>query len=306
MRKALGNRTAEYMTTMLYFFAGKLTSCAIDPLKTAAHQNKYVSPKSCTLKVKNHKMVKISIITATWNSGKVLGDCILSVHRQSYKNWEHIIVDGGSNDSTLDIIRKNEGFISKLISGPDEGIYDALNKGIECANGDIIGFLHSDDCYSSDNILCLIANAFEDPAVSAVFGDLEYVSKSDISKVIRRWVSQDFQKSDLSWGWMPPHPTLYVRREWYKKIGGFDKAFKISGDYLSILNLFSDPLFVSKHLPIVFLKMRIGGKSNKSLQSILMKSSEDWKAMRRCGMNRYHSFRSLVFKNIRKINQFRF
>jgi glycosyltransferase involved in cell wall biosynthesis len=192
-----------------------------------------------------------------------------------------------------------------LVSEPDHGIYDALNKGIARASGEVIGFLHADDMYANSNVLAYVAQAFVDPAVCAVYGDLHYSRKDDMSQVVRVWHSSLFTPQRLAWGWMPPHPTLYVRREWYERIGGFDTRYRISADYLSILQMFSHADFKSVYLPEVLVKMRIGGASNKSLKNILRKSAEDWRALRSSGVGALGGAGALVWKNLSKLGQFR-
>lgn len=249
----------------------------------------------------NKEGIKISVITATFNSVLTIDDCLSSLAQQSYKNYEHIVIDGGSNDGTLDILRRRKSTLAKLISEPDKGIYDALNKGIEHATGDVIGFLHSDDMYGDSSILEHIANAFTDPSIIAVYGDLDYVRRRSFDKVVRRWKSSEFSIEDLRRGWMPPHPTLYVKTSWYKKNGGFDIKYKISADYSSILKMFNEKNFKSKYIPMVFIKMRLGGISNRSFRNILLKSSEDLDALKSTGVGGRGTF---FYKNFRKIIQF--
>ncbi len=251
-----------------------------------------------------NRPIKISIVTATWNCAEVLPDCLNSINNQTYDNREHIVVDGGSIDGTLELINEKLNAIDLLISEPDSGIYDALNKGIRHSTGDVIGFLHADDLYYSTDTLAKISLAFNDPSICAVYGDLTYVSRENTSKIIRKWRSNSFEMEKLKRGWMPPHPTLYVRREWYEKIGGFDSNYRISADYLSILRLFSDSTFKSIYLPQILIKMRIGGVSNKSLVTILRKSKEDWLALRSNNFNIYDAFKAIVIKNFSKIIQF--
>jgi glycosyltransferase len=250
------------------------------------------------------KNIKISIITATWNCAKTLPDCFASMARQNYANREHVIVDGASTDETIDVINKHIDRIATFKSERDEGIYDALNKGIQLATGDVVGFLHADDLYASDHALSKIARAFEDPTVCAVYGDLEYVSQQDTTKVIRRWRSNSFKQRDLGWGWMPAHPTLYVRREWYSKIGGFDISYRIAADYQSILKLFTQPGFKTKYIPDVLVTMRLGGASNKSIKAIVKKSKEDWHALRSCYFSVPSALRAIAWKNLSKLSQF--
>lgn len=245
--------------------------------------------------------VKISIITATWNCDTTISDCLASVAAQTWNQREHIVIDGASTDLTFEILQQHRSQLAVLVSENDRGIYDALNKGIACASGDVIGFLHADDLYAHPDVLSHVAAAFSDPAVSAVYGDLQYVRQADVRHIVRHWQSTPFSVQCLTRGWMPPHPTLYVRRNWYERIGGFDTSYRISADYLSILKLFSAPDFNPKYLPEVMIKMRLGGASNRSFSNVLKKSSEDLRALHRSGVG---GFITLTLKNIRKLRQF--
>lgn len=245
---------------------------------------------------------KISVITACFNSEATIGHAIASVNDQTYANVEHVFVDGGSSDGTLDVIEALSLRAKQLRSGPDSGIYDALNKGIALATGEIVGFLHSDDFYAHPNVLAAIGEQFSDPSVCGVYGDLDYVSQSDTDQVLRHWASKPFSPERLRRGWMPPHPTLYVRKAWYERIGGFDTRYRIAADYDSILRLFSSPAFETRYLPEVLVKMRTGGVSNRSLRNILQKSREDLDALRRGGVG---GVPTLIAKNLRKVGQLR-
>ena len=249
--------------------------------------------------------MKISVITATYNCASVLEDCLASVAGQVYENIEHILIDGSSTDATLEVIQNYRSAVTKIVSEPDDGIYDALNKGILHACGDVIGFLHSDDVFSTNDVLKKVVSIFEaDVSVSAVYGDLEYVHRSIPDVVVRTWRSSSFSPYLLKQGWMPPHPTLYVRREWYDRVGGFDKRYRIAADYFSILQLFSQPNFKAVYLPEVLIKMRLGGASNHSLGAILRKSIEDWDALRRSSFGVFGASRALLLKNLSKVSQF--
>lgn len=233
-------------------------------------------------------------------------DCLDSVASQSYTEREHVVIDGASKDRTLALLEERKDQLAVLVSEADRGIYDALNKGIARATGDVVGFLHADDLYAHPDVLAHIAAAFEaDPALCAVYGDLEYVRKGDTSCVVRHWKSAPFTKRRLDWGWMPPHPTLYVRREWYGRIGGLDTGYRISADYYSILQLFTQPQFKAAYLPEVLVKMRLGGASNRSLMAMMRKTSEDWDALRRTRIGAVGGLGALVWKNISKIGQFK-
>lgn len=245
--------------------------------------------------------VSFSVITATWNSSSTLVPCIESVNKQTWLDVEHVFVDGASTDNTLSLIRAHSCRPHRCVSERDRGIYDALNKGIALAGGDVIGFLHSDDTLADSAVLARIAHAFEDPTVDAVYGDLDYVDRADRSKVIRRWRSQPFKPSLLKDGWMPAHPTLYVRAEVYRRIGHFDVNYRISADYLSVLQMFSQPSFKAAYLDSVLVKMCTGGISNRSIKTIARKSAEDLKALRRTGVG---GIDTLIRKNLSKITQF--
>lgn len=251
--------------------------------------------------IKETVPIKVSVVTATWNCEETIGDCLTSISSQTYPNIEHIVIDGGSTDGTLSILNAHRSKIDVLVSEKDKGIYDALNKGVARATGDVVGFLHADDVYDSPDVLSRVVAAFSDRSVCAVYGDLLYVKKSDVGKVVRYWKSSPFSMSALKWGWMPPHPTLYVRREWYARIDGFDTSYRISADYFSILRFFSTPGFKSVYLPFVFVKMRLGGESNKSIKNLLRKSREDLSALRRSGVG---GIGALTWKNFSKLAQF--
>jgi len=244
--------------------------------------------------------MKFSIITATYNSEKTIKDAINSVASQTYQNIEHIIIDGASTDKTVSIINNNPGKVSKIISEPDKGIYDALNKGIKNASGDVIVFLHADDIFTENSIIENAAILFTEKQTDSIYGDLQYVLKEDTDKIIRYWKSGEFTFSKLKKGWMPPHPTFFVKKEIYEKFGLFDTNFKIAADYDIILRFLGKYQISTSYLPKVMIKMRIGGESNKSIKNILKKMKEDVKALKNNGLGG----RTTVFlKNISKIPQ---
>jgi glycosyltransferase involved in cell wall biosynthesis len=243
---------------------------------------------------------RISIVTATRDCAGTLRDCLRSVAAQTWTEREHVVIDGASRDGTLALLESHRDQLDVLVSEPDSGIYDALNKGLERATGDVIGFLHADDVYASPHALERIALAFANPAVGAVYGDLQYVRKDDLNRVVRNWKSAPFSLRRLAWGWMPPHTTLYVRREWYERVGRFDTRYRIAADYFSILTLFSQPGLNPVHVPEVLVKMRVGGVSNRSLAGILRKSQEDLDALRRSGVG---GVGALMWKNLGKVGQ---
>lgn len=246
----------------------------------------------------------ISIITATYNSAETILDCIRSIHHQTYRDIEHIIIDGASHDNTLELIRSEPHPKRIICSEPDLGIYDALNRGISKANGDVIGFLHSDDLFGSNETLSNIVQTFETTTADLVYGDLLYVDKNDINKVFRYWRSKPFKPGLIRKGWMPPHTAVLMKKELYKKHGYFDLSFKISADYDYMLRLFNDKDLKAAYLPQIIVKMRTGGISNKSLANIYRKSAEDYKVLRK---NRIpFPVVALLLKNISKLTQLNF
>ena len=247
------------------------------------------------------KLPTISVITVCRNNEATVGDTISSVNEQTYPHVEHVFVDGASTDNTLAVINGQSLRTRRIVSEPDAGIYDALNKGISLATGAVIGFLHADDFYAHPEVLQDIANRFSKQDISAVYGDLHYVSQANTQKVIRHWQTQPFTYARLKHGWMPPHPTLYVRREWYERIGGFNTRYNIAADYFSMLQLFSHRSFTSAYIPNVLVKMRMGGASNRSIKNIIQKTREDFDALKRSGVG---GIGTLLAKNLRKLRQF--
>lgn len=245
--------------------------------------------------------MKVSVITATYNSSQTIVDTVRSLEGQTYSDIEYIIVDGASKDNTLQVIEQNCSRVSKIISEPDRGIYDALNKGIQAATGDIIGFLHSDDLLAYPQAIADLVNTMQASQSQAVYADLEYVSKDDISKTVRLWTSGEYQKQNLLNGWMPPHPTFYMKRECYQTLGVFDLSFRISADYDSLLRYLWLNSVTMSYLPKVLIKMRVGGASNRSLSNIYKKSCEDIRALKN---SQVFWPKALLIKNVSKIPQF--
>lgn len=249
--------------------------------------------------------LKISVVTITFNCAATIADCLASVASQQGVRHEHVVIDGASRDGTLDCLQRHRDQLAVLVSEPDAGLYDALNKGIARCTGDVVGFLHADDLYAGPEVLASVAAAFADERVDAVYGDLQYVSQHDPGHVVRHWRSTPFTRRRLEWGWMPPHPTLYLRRRLYERLGGFDTRYRIAADYDFILRLFTQPGLNTTHLPEVLVKMRVGGASNRSLGNILRKSREDWRALRRHRVGAFRSVGALLWKNLGKLGQFR-
>jgi len=245
--------------------------------------------------------MKISIITISYNSGHSISDAINSVLSQTYSDIEYIIVDGKSKDNTVEIVKSYGSKIAKFVSEPDKGIYDALNKGIRMATGDVIGFMHSDDLFASNDIIAKAADIFEKNDVDSIYGDLQYVYKNDTNKVLRYWKSGVFSIRRLKMGWMPPHPTFYVKKKVYDTYGVFNTDFRIAADYDTMIRFLGKHRISTHYLPEVMVKMRVGGASNRSLKNIIKKTKEDMKALKD---NNFGSVFTLVFKNLRKVTQF--
>jgi glycosyltransferase len=246
--------------------------------------------------------LKVSIITATINSEAGIETALRSVSAQDYQNLELVVIDGNSKDNTVEVVKKIYTRPAKIISEKDKGIYDALNKGIRTATGDIIGFVHSDDFLAAPEVVSEIVAAFHNYDVDGVYGDLHYVYKEDTSKVIRYWKSEQFFPQILSKGWMPAHPTLFLKKEVYEKHGLFNLDYKIAADYDLMLRIFQDPALKFKYLPRVITRMRVGGASNRSLKNIKLKSLEDLKALRSNGIK--NPLKVLAYKNFSKLRQF--
>ncbi|TMV10347.1 glycosyltransferase [Ruegeria sediminis] len=245
--------------------------------------------------------MKISVITAVYNSEATVGEAIASIARQNYPDIEHVIIEGKSKDDSMAAVQRAVHDRMVLISEPDTGIYDALNKGIARATGDIIGFVHSDDFLAHESVLGRIAEAFSDPEVEAVFSDLHYVSQADTSRVIRHWATGPFYPRRLKRGWMPAHPTLYLRRQVYDRVGSFDTGFGIAADYDFILRYFSRTQAKSVYIPEVLYKMRLGGVSNRNWARVRQKMEEDYRAIQR---NQVGGVMTLAGKNLSKVGQF--
>jgi len=246
-------------------------------------------------------VTKISIITVCFNSSQTISDCLKSVISQSHKNIEHIIIDGGSNDNTIDLVRQFP-HVSRIISEPDNGIYDAMNKGIKLATGDIVGILNSDDFYASEGVLAKVSSGFENSNAMALYGDLQYVDKVQTKKIIRHWKSGYFSSQKFFYGWMPPHPAFFVRRELYEKYGSFDTGFKSSADYELMLRFLVKHDVVTTYLPQVLVKMRTGGQSNATLRNRWRANREDRRAWDVNGLTPY--FFTIPLKPLRKLTQF--
>ena len=200
--------------------------------------------------------MKVSIITISFNTENTIGNTLKSAEGQSYKNIEHIIIDGGSKDNTLEICN-SFSHISKIISEPDNGVYDAFNKGLELATGDVVGFLNADDIFYNENSVQEIANIFLNNEADIVYGNLDYVNKE--GKVIRNWTSRSYEKGLVKKAWMPAHPTFYCKKEVYDRLGGYNDSFKIGGDFELCLRFLEINKVPSFYLNKKLVKILVGG-----------------------------------------------
>ena len=245
--------------------------------------------------------MKVSIITITYNSEATIRDTIESVINQTYKNIEYIFIDGKSTDNTISIIKSYGENISTLISEKDNGLYDALNKGIALATGDIIGILHSDDFYTNFNVITNIVSSFDKSNADAVYADLYYVDKNNTNQIHRKWKSGNYKDGMFLNGWMPPHPTFFVKRIIYEKFGSFNSALTSAADYELMLRLIHKHKIKLVYLAEFIIKMRVGGKSNISLKNRIRANKEDRLAWKLNNVKPY--FYTLYLKPIRKIVQ---
>jgi len=248
--------------------------------------------------------MKISIITSTFNSEKYINDCLNSVAMQTYEDIEHIIIDGMSSDRTLKIISKHSYKPAKVISEEDQGIYDALNKGIKNATGSIIGFLHSDDIFENEYVIEELVSAFEESNSDLVYGNILHVHQENTKKIFRTWNTLPFKKDLLQEGWMPPHNGLFVKRRIFLKHGVYNINFKIAADYEWILRVFSKDSVKATYIDKLILRQRIGGKSNGSLLKIVQVMIEDYKALRSNQNGLVESVKILTRKKLSKLDQF--
>jgi glycosyltransferase len=245
--------------------------------------------------------MKISIITAAYNSELTIGDTLGCIRDQDHSSVEHIIIDGGSTDDTLRIVSRYP-HVAQIISERDRGIYDAMNKGILRATGEVVGILNSDDIYTGTDTLSMIAEAFSNPAVQAVYADLQYVLAADPGKIVRTWKAGKFSRNNFYYGWMPPHPTFFVRRKIYDELGLFNLDLRSAADYELMLRILLKHKIPALYIPRVIVKMRTGGMSNASFKNRLRANREDQLAWKLNGLNPH--FFTVYIKPIRKITQF--
>jgi glycosyltransferase len=227
--------------------------------------------------------MKFTLITACYNSAATIRDTLESVASQTHTDIEHLVVDGASKDATVAIAREFP-HVAKVVSEKDSGIYNAMNKGIALATGDVIGTINSDDFYADPEVIARVAQAFEETGADCVFGDLEYVHPLRPEKVLRRWRSEPYRPGAFQRGWHPAHPTFFARRALYDRLGGFDESLRISSDYELMLRFLEPGRASSTHLPSVLVKMRDGGVSNRTLANILRANVECYRSFAKNGL----------------------
>jgi glycosyltransferase involved in cell wall biosynthesis len=228
--------------------------------------------------------MKVSVITACYNSARTIADTIRSVAGQTHRDIEHIVVDGGSTDGTLDVIRSHRASIAKLVPGPDKGIYDALNKGLAQSSGEVIGLLHADDVYAGNDVIASIVEEFRAHSPDAVYGNVAFVKSDDVERIVRVYRSSRFRPSRIGWGWMPAHPAIFLSAAVFEKFGGFRTDYAIAGDFEFVARTFSAAGFKYRYVPKVLVKMRMGGISTKGWRSTVTLNREVLRACRENGI----------------------
>ena len=224
--------------------------------------------------------MKVSIVTVVFNGEKTIRDTVQSVVSQDYKNFEYIVVDGDSTDNTVQVVRSFKGRVNRIISEKDHGIYDAMNKGVLNATGDVIGFLNSDDFYINNKVISLIADQFQNKKVDAVFGDVVYVKPENLDKIVRYYSAKNFSPDQMAWGRYPPHPAFFMKRYLFEKYGLFKTDYVIAADIELMIRLMVKHRISYSYIPKVCVKMRTGGISTKNLKSKWIINKELVKACR--------------------------
>ena len=248
--------------------------------------------------------IKVSIITVCYNSERTIESTVKSVLDQKYPHIEYIVVDGESNDGTLEILNKFSNRISKMVSEPDKGMYDAMNKGILAATGDIVGILNSDDFFYDDQVISKVAQAFQDQETEATIGDIVFVKESSENEILRRYPSKKWTPAKFAWGYMPPHPSFFVRRAVFEKFGLYKTNFKIAADYELLIRFLLINRIKWRYLPITTTKMRMGGLSTQGLSSVITLNKEIARACRENGL--YSNFLMIYSKYFFKPFEFLF
>lgn len=228
--------------------------------------------------------MKISIITVAFNASRTIANTLRSVDSQTHQEIEHIVIDGASNDGTVDVARRYGKHVARLVSEPDQGIYDAMNKGLLLATGEAIGFLNADDVYADTGVLERVSTLMEAEKLDALFGDAEFVSPARPDRPLRRYRSERFRPERIAWGWMPAHPTLFLRRQVYERFGGFRTDYRIAGDFELVARMFHGGTLSYRHVPEVLVRMRTGGVSTGGWRNTILLNREVLRACRENGI----------------------
>lgn len=228
--------------------------------------------------------MNLSVITVCFNAVNTIADTLEAVATQTHPDIEHIVVDGASTDGTLDVIKRHDKRVARMISEPDQGIYDAMNKGLGLATGDVIGFLNADDVYADNRVLARVAAIMEREDLDALFGDAEFVSPARPDQRLRRYRSERFRPDRLAWGWMPAHPALFLKRSVYERFGKFRIDYRIAGDFELIARMFHGGTLTYRHMPEVLVRMRTGGISTGGWRNTLLLNREVLRACRENGI----------------------
>ena len=229
--------------------------------------------------------MKISIITAVFNAVDTVEETILSVANQTYSDVEHIVVDGASTDGTLGVVDKYRTHIARFVSEPDLGVYDGMNKGLRLATGDVIGFLNADDVYAHEGVLARVAEAMARGDLDVLFGDAEFVSANNPRRIVRRYRSNNFRPDRIGWGWMPAHPTLFLKRQIFERSGSFRTDYRIAGDFELVARIFQNASLRYRYLSEVLVRMRTGGISTGGWRNTLLLNREVLRACRENGIH---------------------
>jgi len=229
--------------------------------------------------------MKITVITVCYNSATTITDTLSSMSNQSYDSIEHIVVDGGSIDKTIDLVKRHGKHVSKIVTGPDGGIYDAMNKGLRLAAGDYVAYLNSDDFYSGNTVIQQVAKAIHETNADAIYGDLSYVKRNDPKTRVRYWKSQMFQAGSFVRGFAPPHPTFFMKRKLLDELGGFDLSYSLAADFDLMFRALEIKKYASTYVPLELTRMRTGGATNISLKNIIRQNQEILRSLRSHGAN---------------------